>query len=192
MCSPQTRWDHCVEFHGHSCPGLAIGYRVALAATDRLGVTFAEDQEIVCVTENDACGVDAVQVLTGCTMGKGNLLYRDNGKQVFSFFNRRDQSRIRIMFNKQIKKDKDWDKEQFQNYILEAPEEEILSFSEPSFEPPQRARMFNSITCEQCGENASEHKIRLNDGKKICLDCFVDYSRGWRAVDSMGEKQDGR
>lgn len=179
MCTPQTTWDHCVEFHGHSCPGLAIGYRIALAAADRLGISFSKDEEIVCVTENDACGVDAVQVLTGCTMGKGNLLYRDTGKHAFSFFNRKDNSRIRINFNKQIRKDKDWDKEQFQNYILNAPEEEIFTFSEPSFEPPQQARMFNSIVCEQCGESASEHKIRLNDEKKLCLDCFADYTRGW-------------
>ena len=180
MCTnPKTTWERCVEFHGHSCPGLAIGYRIALAALDRLGMSSSKDEEIVCVTENDACGVDAVQVITGCTMGKGNLLYRDTGKQAFSFFNRRDQRRIRIVFNKQIKKDKDWNREQFQKYILEAPKEEILSFCEPSFEPPQRARMFNSIVCQQCGESASEHKIRFNDGKKLCLDCFTDYSRGW-------------
>ena len=46
-------------------------------------------EEVVCITENDACGVDAVQVITGCTMGKGNLIYRGTGKMVFSFFNRK-------------------------------------------------------------------------------------------------------
>ena len=29
--------------------------------------------------------VDAVQVLTGCTFGKGNLIYRPTGKMAFSF-----------------------------------------------------------------------------------------------------------
>lgn len=179
MCTLQAAWDNCLEFHGHSCPGLAIGYRIALAAVDRLGLSFSEEEELVCVAENDACGVDAVQVLTGCTMGKGNLLYRDTGKLAFSFFNRMENRQVRINFNNKIRNSRTWDKKELQNYILHAPEEEILFFSEPSFELPQQARLFNSITCEQCGETVSEPKIRLNDGKKICLDCVVNYSRGW-------------
>ena len=82
-------WNRCVEFHGHQCPGLAIGYKVCEAARVTMGITFSYDEEIVCVTENDACGVDAVQVITGCSMGKGNLLYRGTGKQAFTFFKRK-------------------------------------------------------------------------------------------------------
>ena len=83
-------WDKCVAFHGHSCPGLAIGFRAATLALELLGLEEgAKDEELVCVTENDACGVDAVQVVTGCTMGKGNLIYRGTGKMAFSFYCRR-------------------------------------------------------------------------------------------------------
>ena len=64
-------WEKCVEFHGHSCGGLAIGYRAALYAKELLGTGRSEDEEIVCVAENDACGVDAIQVLLGCSAGKG-------------------------------------------------------------------------------------------------------------------------
>ena len=72
----EALWEKCVAFHGHSCPGLAIGFRAAELAMDYLGLNDpAVDEEVVCVTENDACGVDAVQVLTGCTLGKGCLLY---------------------------------------------------------------------------------------------------------------------
>uniref|UniRef100_UPI0040560DE8 FmdE family protein n=1 Tax=Candidatus Electronema sp. TaxID=2698783 RepID=UPI0040560DE8 len=74
-------WEQCIAFHGHECPGLAMGYRAAKAAQSKLGVKFSPDEEVVCVTENDACGLDAVQYLTGCTLGKGNLIYRDRGKQ---------------------------------------------------------------------------------------------------------------
>ncbi len=64
-------------------------------------------------------------------------------------------------------------------YILEAPAEEVFTFGKPSFQLPERARLFRTVICEQCGEGAPEHKIRLQDGKKVCLDCFKDYSRGW-------------
>ena len=56
----------------------------------------AADEELVCVTENDACGVDAVQVITGCTMGKGNLLYRGTGKMAFSFYCRNSGASVRL------------------------------------------------------------------------------------------------
>ena len=81
-------WEKCVEFHGHQCPGLAIGFRASEIAACELGekMSALRDEEIVCVTENDACGVDAVQVITGCTIGKGNLIYRPTGKMAFTFF----------------------------------------------------------------------------------------------------------
>lgn len=81
-------WKKAVAFHGHECPGLAIGVRVSEAAREKLKIGTFEDEDIVCVTENDSCSVDGVQVLLGCTFGKGNLLYRGTGKQAFSFFNR--------------------------------------------------------------------------------------------------------
>ena len=48
----------------HECPGLAIGVKACEAAKEKLGLDFSPDEQVVCVTENDACGVDAVQVLT--------------------------------------------------------------------------------------------------------------------------------
>ena len=69
-------WEKAVAFHGHTCGGLALGVRAAMEAQRRFGVERAEDEEIVGVTENDACGVDGIQVVLGCTLGKGNLIYR--------------------------------------------------------------------------------------------------------------------
>jgi len=43
----------------------------------------------------------------------------------------------------------------------------------------KKARIFATVISENCGEVAPEHKIRINDSKKVCLDCFRDYSRGW-------------
>ena len=51
-------WDKVAEFHGHKCPGLAIGFKAAEAAIGELELSDANlpaiDEEIVCVTENDA------------------------------------------------------------------------------------------------------------------------------------------
>lgn len=49
-------WEKCVKFPGHECPGLAIGYKASEAAKEKMGLSFSKDEEIICVTENDACG----------------------------------------------------------------------------------------------------------------------------------------
>ncbi|MCI5193192.1 MAG: formylmethanofuran dehydrogenase [Candidatus Electrothrix sp. AU1_5] len=179
MSEQQEDWKRCVEFHGHTCPGLAIGYRIALAAQKHLQAQFSPDEEIVCVTENDSCSVDAIQVLTGCSIGKGNLIYRDTGKQAFSFYSRKDGRKVRLFFKMQGKRGSQADRDAFQEKILNAPDEELFTFTEPADLPPSKARLFTSIVCEECGEAAPEHKIRLHQGKKVCLGCFPDYSRGW-------------
>ena len=76
-----------IQFHGHLCPGLALGYRVAKAALRELGADRPHDEELVAIVENDSCAADAVQYITGCTFGKGNLIFSDFGKHVYTFFN---------------------------------------------------------------------------------------------------------
>lgn len=172
----RSLWEKSAEFHGHKCPGLAIGYKACEAAIKKMGLTFSKDEEIVCITENDACGVDAIQVITGCTFGKGNLIYRSTGKLAFSFFDRTNGKRLRMIV-KPFKEEMDRTKRQ--EYILNASVDEIFDFSKPKFDLPRKARLFKTVICENCGESAPEHKIRFSNGKKVCLDCFHDYSRGW-------------
>jgi formylmethanofuran dehydrogenase subunit E len=175
----QKLWEKCVAFHGHECPGLAIGYRAALIAQEVLGQPLSPttDEEVVCVTENDACGVDAVQVITGCTMGKGNLIYKPTGKMAFSFFLRKSGKSVRIVMKPEV--NQNLCRVARQRFLLEAPAEEAFSIKQPNYELPECARLFKSEICDVCGEGAPEHKMRLQDGQKVCLDCFRDYSRGW-------------
>ncbi|AZV58492.1 FmdE family protein [Clostridium sp. AWRP] len=169
-------WNKCIQFHGHECPGLAIGFKACEAAVEKMNLKFSSDEEVVCVTENDACGVDAVQVITGCTLGKGNLIYRGTGKMAFSFFNRENGNSIRVVL-KQFKGE--MSREERERYILESPVDEVFEIKKPKFEVPKTARLFNTVICDKCGEGVPEHKIRMSEGKKLCLDCFEEYTRGW-------------
>jgi formylmethanofuran dehydrogenase subunit E len=170
-------WSKAVAFHGHECPGLAIGFKACEAAVEKLGIGISDDEQIVCVTENDACGVDAVQALLSCTIGKGNLIYRGTGKQAFSFFNRVNGKKLRVCVKPW--KNEDMDRQQRKEYLLNAPVDEIFSFSEPRFDLPEKARLFKTVICDNCGEGAPEHKMHLQDGKAVCADCFESYGRGW-------------
>ena len=166
-------WEKAVVFHGHECPGLAIGVKACEAAMLKMGITFSDDEEIVCITENDACGVDAVQAILSCSVGKGNLIYYGTGKQAFSFFNRKNGQKLRVYLK--APKPENADRKAWQEQLLNSSVDEIFSFSEPKIDFPERARIFTSLECEVCGERAPEHKMRLQEGKTVCLDCF----KGW-------------
>ena len=146
-------WQRCIDFHGHSCPGLAIGFKAVEALKQQMGPVCENDEELVCVTENDACGVDAVQVLTGCSLGKGNLLYRERGKMAFSFFNRTTGQNVRMVFKLPVSR-KDVGREELQQIILHADPAELFHFSLPSFSVPEKARIFDKIGRASCRERA--------------------------------------
>ena len=172
-------WKKCIDFHGHVCPGLAFGYKASETAAEilRIPMEKAKDEEIVCISENDACGVDCIQYLLSCTVGKGNLLFRVTGKPVYTFFRRDSKKGIRLVvrdFNKDL-----YSREELIQHILDSPADDIFDIGEPRFKLPEKARKFQSITCECCGESAREDKIRLQDGKKVCLDCFESYERSF-------------
>ncbi|NLL94415.1 MAG: formylmethanofuran dehydrogenase [Thermoplasmatales archaeon] len=173
-------WEECVKFHGHGCPGLAIGYAASFAAMERLGIPMerAVDEEIVCVSENDACGIDCIQYLLSCTAGKGNLLFRRTGKSAYSFFSRKSGKGIRLVVEFPAGWE-DLERGELMRKILESPAESLFVFKKPGFELPEKARIFESVRCEVCGERTREDMVRLQEGRKVCLSCFKPYDRGW-------------
>jgi len=83
-------------FHGYMCPGLAIGIRVAEQVLQEMGERPG-DQGVIAIVETNNCAVDAIQFITGCTFGKGNLIHYDYGKNAFRFIHTGDQKAIRVV-----------------------------------------------------------------------------------------------
>lgn len=167
-------WEECIKFHGHECPGLAIGFRASEIAKEEMNLSFSQDEEIVCITENDACGIDAIQYITGCTIGKGNLILKDRGKMAYTFMDRKTKTGIRLILQPIDEKIEDK-----KNYILQGPRDQVFKIEKSNIALPEKAKKLATIICQECKEGAGEHRIRLQDGKKVCLDCFKEYSRGW-------------
>ncbi len=183
-----------IRFHGHSCPGLALGIRaaeLALAKLDR-----ASDEEIVAIVETDMCGVDAIQFLTGCTFGKGNLIHLDYGKNAFTFYRRSDGKGIRIVTKggtprdqggelsalrkkmlkgkltpeeqKKMKKDK----AERTKRIMDADPQDLFEVKPAQGPIPRKARILQSLVCEACGEATMESRTRRFLDQTLCIPCF--------------------
>ncbi len=198
MIGDKAIWEKAVDFHGHACPGLALGYRAAQAGMRELKAGRSPDEELFVIVENDNCSVDAVQVVTGCTMGKGNLYYRDYGKNAYTFGRRDTGEAVRIVVKGpgavlgeefQVLRRKVMagdatgeERERFRamqadapGRILNAPEEDVLTVKHIKLEPPPRARIFASVTCAVCGEQVMEPRARLRDGRPVCIPCSEPY-----------------
>lgn len=187
-------YDDIVDFHGHSCPGLALGYRVSLRALKEFSGR-AEDEELVAIVENSSCAVDAVQVMTGCTFGKGNLIFRDYGKQVYTFIKRPSGKSVRIAVHWQKPAESEEERAMWELYakggrskkvlnfvhnvkaakirhILYADESELMKVTKGTQELPKEARIYPSIQCDQCSEKVMEPRARVKSGKILCIPCF--------------------
>ncbi len=182
-------------FHGHMCPGLAIGIRVAEQALVEMGERPG-DEEVVAVIETDNCAVDAIQFITGCTFGKGNLIHLDYGKNAFRFIRRSDGKAVRIVvrpdglarsdnnetaLNQRVrdglaaeedKKQLDDLRRQRIEQILNMPLADLVEVQKIQPEIPPRARIVNSVPCDRCGEKTMETRLRLLDGRVYCPECF--------------------
>ncbi len=170
----QSLWEKCAAFHGHECGGLAIGFKAALLAAELLGLSFSQDEETVCISENDACGVDAIQVILGCSVGKGNLLFHMTGKQAFSFYRRATGQSVRLVLRP---KPADLPRGQSMAYYRRTPPAELFDVKPTKLALPEEAAIFRPVVCGSCGETAASNWIRLQDGKKVCIDCYRSYDR---------------
>lgn len=169
-----TDFEKCAAFHGHVCGGLTIGYKAAQYAISLLGLTFSDDEEVVCISENDACGVDAIQVMLGCSIGKGNLLFHMRGKQAFSFYNRKTGKSVRLVLKP---KPEGMSKQESLQYYQSKQPQELFEVKPATIRLPEKARLFDSFRCDCCGEVTGANWIRLAGDKKLCLDCYETYNR---------------
>jgi formylmethanofuran dehydrogenase subunit E len=190
----QEDFRRCAEFHGHVCPGLAIGYRAGKAALSWLEEQRSPDEEVVATVETNACGTDAIQVLTGCTLGKGNLLYRDCGKHAYTVFSRRTGEGIRIALQdgamalddrhlelvQKIREDRATPEErkEFQSRhmqkareLLEKPLEGLFTVRPAKVPVPEKAMIEPSMACDECREPTMRSRLTETNGRYLCRDC---------------------
>ncbi len=186
----------CIEFHGHVCPGLAIGYAAVKAGKHVMHLTSSSDEEIVTVVENDSCAVDAIQKLLGCTFGKGNLVFRDWGKQVYTFYDRNSGRAARVALKgemplrstmRAIRQKIDsgnatpQEIEEFKqmrnrsiDMLINSDPNAIFEISEIDSAAPPEAVIVETRACSVCGEHAMVSRMVHRGNDMICKQCEAE------------------
>lgn len=185
----------CIEFHGHLCPGLVYGYLVAKEAITLLKLKRSKDEEVVAISENDSCAVDALQIMLGTSTGKGNLILKDYGKNAYTVFNRSHKKAFRFsrkkyyryggefeeefsQLDQAISSDTASESEKWRHKMLKAkdllskPFSDVFSSQEVDIVMPPYAPLARSEACAKCGEMTMSTKmVRGENGKLICIPC---------------------
>jgi len=85
MCVEKTPWEQVIDFHGHTCPEISLGYRVAQIAIRELGIRPTPSSELLVTAYTHSCAVDAFQVLNRATYGRGTLVVNEEKQHVYHF-----------------------------------------------------------------------------------------------------------
>ena len=186
-----------VQYHGHLCPELAIGYRVGLAAQKELGLTRDNGRDFFILAENMSSAIDALQHMTGCTVGNQCFYAYDSGKHVYYFGRFQggpgsppalrvalinpliDLSHVsdiekKIMAGQAVSAEagayhRAIDKAVSE--ILNMPEESLFAKSKVSLRPPQVIAGCDYVKCSGCGEVVMTRKAVPGKKGLLCQVC---------------------
>lgn len=180
--------EEAVRFHGHECPGQVLGVRMVQAGCRELGIERPRSagKRLVVFVEIDRCATDAIQALTGVSLGKRTLKHADFGKMAATFVNR-DGAGVRVaaretardVARELVPDESDPRRAQIVAYRRMA-EGDLLRI-EPVVVPSdwlERRRV--RVACDACGEGVNyQREVRVS-GRVLCRACAGE--RYYRSV----------
>ena len=174
--------QEAMTFHGHLCPGQVLGVRMAMAGCRALGVAEPKGahKNLVVFVEIDRCATDAIQAVTGCSLGKRTLKHVDYGKMAATFVNVATSEAVRVVARDDARGRAsayapgvtDPRKAQIAGYGV-MPEIELLSLTPVVIQPGWLDRQRVRVSCRLCGEGVNYGREVVSDGHPLCRSCFA-------------------
>ncbi len=189
--------------HGHICAGQVLGIRMALLGMRLLGLRDPKGKDrkkFLIYVEIDRCATDAIQSVTGASLGKRSLKFVDYGIMAATFVNLETGKAFRVIAREEARELSkrycphiaDKYKRQLEAYKL-MPDEELFEVLEvevrPSdFDLPGRPR--RRVQCARCGAWVQDGRDVEKQGEILCRACaFGGYFRLLRKVPELPKLQ---
>lgn len=161
------------DYHGHICAGIALGTKITLAAMKALGMDPAvKNTNLIVYAEIDRCMTDAVQVITGCSLGHRSLKHIDYGKFAATFVDLSTGKALRATIKEHFSNEGSI--EETIKKISQIPENEMVTLLEvvvniPETDLPGRPKEMTN--CVSCGERIMDSREVILDGQILCRAC---------------------
>ena len=197
MIDPKEYLEAGQQLHGHKCPAMPLGLRAGAAAMNKLGVERAKDGQLLALVELGEghcahCFADGIQMITGCTFGKGNIQQLGYGKFGLTLMDKASGRSVRVVptaesqgaskqtpfFKEYREKGIPASKVPYEvvkpliEQVMNAPVEKILKVGDiETRELPKGIESFASFVCEECGDMVVERYGRVVGDRKVCIPC---------------------
>lgn len=173
-----------VKIHGHLCPGQVLGVRMSMLGLNKIGIEDPRGKDrksLIVFVEMDRCATDAIQSVTGCSLGHRTMKFMDYGKMAATFVNLRTGKAIRVLAKEEAREKakeyfpeiEDKYKAQLEAYKI-MPDEELFNVMDVRVQikpEDMPGRPLGRTRCVQCGEYVQDMREVCKDGKILCRPC---------------------
>jgi formylmethanofuran dehydrogenase subunit E len=187
-------WLKAVVFHGHICPGIVVGFRASMYVLELLGCSGKRIGEShLAIIENDVCGVDGVQLITGCTLGNDSLIIENQGKFAFAWVDKKTGEGFRLLLQVPLWKSNEplelhhkvklgtATTEEKMKFIalrelrglelLELADDDLFQVAPIVRKFPGKPRLHPFVKCARCNESCMEPWAQAVNNEIVCLEC---------------------
>ena len=173
-----------VKLHGHLCPGQVLGVKMSLLGLREIGISDPRGRDrksIIVFVEMDRCATDAIQSVTGCSLGHRTMKFMDYGKMAATFLNLRTGRAVRVIAKEESRQGarehfpeiEDKYTAQLEGYKIMTEEDLFDVMAVQVTIPPEDmpGRPLRRIRCESCGEYVQDMREVYREGKNLCRSC---------------------
>jgi formylmethanofuran dehydrogenase subunit E len=176
--------EESARLHGHLCAGQVLGVRLAVLGLRLLGIDDPKGNDrksFMVYVEIDRCASDAIQSVTGCSLGKRSLRWVDYGIMAATFVHLKTGNAYRIVAREESRElsrkycpeIEDKYRRQLKAYKLMS-DDELFKVQEVKVEVPVSdlpGRPIRRVQCESCGDYVQDCREAQKDGKILCRAC---------------------
>ena len=184
MVSFEELLKESTTVHGHICAGQVIGVRMSMLALSLIGVQEpkgADRKKLYVIVEIDRCATDAIQSVTGCSLGKRSMKWLDYGIMAATFVNLASGAAVRVtaleeareLSQKYCADITDKYARQLEAYKIMADDElfriEHVSVGIPPEDLP--GRPLRRVQCSVCSDWVQDKRDVIVNGAILCRNC---------------------
>jgi len=176
--------ERSVRIHGHLCPGQVLGVKMAIWGMQLIGLDVPEAgrmKNMIVYVEMDRCATDAIQSVTGCSLGHRTMKFLDYGKMAATFVNLENGKAVRLIAREETRERarelfpdiEDRYEAQIQTYLI-MPSEELFDVMPVRVNiPPEDmpGRPMRRIQCSRCGEYVQDIREIYRGEEILCKAC---------------------
>ncbi len=175
--------DESVKIHGHLCPGQMLGVKMSMLGLRKISIEDPKGKDkknLIVFVEMDRCATDAVQSVTGCSLGRRTMKFMDYGKMAATFVNLKTGKAVRVIAKEEAREkareyfpEKDKYKAQLEAYRVMTDEElfEMMDVNVQLRPEDMPGRPLMRVKCDVCGEYVQDMREVHRDGKVLCKPC---------------------